>query len=148
MHNLNNVYLLYQYLRSWILSETQTSIEQIRNKRPRPLMSAWFICIFLFRSTATPCPDTGHIQTSAPNDPNMTLNTEKSKILHIYKLQKTRGPWALTLCLRTATWPLGKVPEVAHMPPFPTGSKLSLFSLYRQWFPKYGPDFQNCHIWA
>ena len=41
------------------------------------------------------------------------------------------------------TWPLAKVPEVAHILPFyPRGSKLSLFSLYRQQFPRYRPIFK------
>ncbi len=38
------------------------------------------------------------------------------------------------------TWNLIKVPEVAYGPSFyPRGSKLSLFSLYGQRFPRYGP---------
>ncbi len=46
------------------------------------------------------------------------------------------------------TWPLAKVPEVAqtHVPPvlsfYPRGAKLSLFSLYGQRFPRYGPIFK------
>ncbi len=33
--------------------------------------------------------------------------------------------------------------EVAHIPSFyPKGSKLSLFLLYGQWFPRYGPIFK------
>ena len=37
------------------------------------------------------------------------------------------------------TWPLAKVPEVAHILPFyPMGSKLSPFSLYGQRFLRYG----------
>ncbi len=36
------------------------------------------------------------------------------------------------------TWPLAKVPELAHILSFyPTGSKLSLFSLYKQRFLRY-----------
>ena len=42
------------------------------------------------------------------------------------------------------TWPLVKVPEVAHIHSFYLrGSKLSLFSLYRQLFPRYGPIFKT-----
>ena len=38
------------------------------------------------------------------------------------------------------TWNLKKVPEVAYAPCFyPTGWKLTLFSLYGQRFPRYGP---------
>ena len=38
---------------------------------------------------------------------------------------ETRGPWALTLCLRT-NLPLAKVPEVAHIPSvYPRGVQLS-----------------------
>ena len=104
---------------------------------------------------------------------------------------KTRGPWALTFCLRTnlaigqnarscpyilflpqgvkierifhstgssfrdtcrfSKLPylgmqlshLAKVPEVAHIPSFRhRGSKLSLFSLYGQWFLRYGLIFK------
>ncbi len=41
------------------------------------------------------------------------------------------------------TWPLAKVPEVAHIPSsYPKGMKLSLFSLYWQRFPRYGPIFK------
>ncbi len=44
------------------------------------------------------------------------------------------------------TWPLAKVPEVAHIPSFsPKGLKLTLFFLYGQQFPRL---FQNSHIWA
>ncbi len=43
------------------------------------------------------------------------------------------------------TWPLAKVPEVAHIPSYyAMGSKFSLFSLYGQRFP-IRADFQNCH---
>ncbi len=54
------------------------------------------------------------------------------------------------------TWPLIKVPEVAHLlsfcptpQPHPRGAKLNLhvLSLYGLRFPKY-KDFQNFHIWA
>ncbi len=41
----------------------------------------------------------------------------------------TRGPWALTFCLRS-------------------NFRINLFSLYGQQFPRYRPDFQNYHIWA
>ena len=75
--------------------------------------------------------------------------------------KKTRGPWALTLCLRT--WPLTKVPgrygrifqlaifghetlplaKVAHILCFyPRGSKWSLFLIYGQRFPIYGSIFE------
>ncbi len=38
---------------------------------------------------------------------------------------------------------IAKVPEVAHIPSFyPRGSKLSLFLLYGQRFPRYGPIFK------
>ncbi len=41
------------------------------------------------------------------------------------------------------TWPLVKVPQVAHVLSFyPKGSKLSLFSLYGQRFLRYGPIFK------
>ncbi len=41
------------------------------------------------------------------------------------------------------TWPLAKVPEVAHILSFyPRGSKLSRFLLYRQQFLRYGPIFK------
>ncbi len=41
------------------------------------------------------------------------------------------------------TCPLAKFPEVAHIPSFyPRWSKLSLFSLYGQRFPKYDPIFK------
>ncbi len=44
---------------------------------------------------------------------------------------------------RHETWPLTKVPEVAHIPSFyPIALKLSLFSLHRQWFPRYRPIFK------
>ncbi len=67
---------------------------------------------------------------------------------HIMTQIKTRGPWALALCLRTNLL-LAKVPEVAHIPSFyPRGVKLSLFLLYEQQFPRYGPFFLTCHIWA
>ncbi len=36
------------------------------------------------------------------------------------------------------TWPLAKVPEVAHILSYTRGSKLSLFSLYGQRFPRCG----------
>ena len=41
------------------------------------------------------------------------------------------------------TWQVSNlVPEVAHILSFyPKGSKLSLFLLYGQWFPRYGPIF-------
>ncbi len=40
------------------------------------------------------------------------------------------------------TWSLPKVPDVAHIFPFyPRVLKLSLFSLYGQQFPRYGPIF-------
>ena len=38
------------------------------------------------------------------------------------------------------TWPLATDPDVAHIAPFyPKGSKLRLFSLYGQQFPRYEP---------
>ena len=41
------------------------------------------------------------------------------------------------------TWPLAKVPEVAHIPSFYTkGLKLSLVSLYGQQFPRYRAIFK------
>ncbi len=41
------------------------------------------------------------------------------------------------------TWQVAKVPEVAHIPSFyPRGSKLSLFFLYGQRFPRYRPIFK------
>ena len=41
------------------------------------------------------------------------------------------------------TWPLTKDPEVAHIISFyPSGSKLSLFSLYGQRFSRYRPIFK------
>ena len=41
------------------------------------------------------------------------------------------------------TWPLAKVPEVAHILSFyPRGAKLSLFLLYGQRFPRYAPIFK------
>ena len=41
------------------------------------------------------------------------------------------------------TWPLAKVPEVVHILSFyPKGSKLSVFSVYGQRFPRYGPFFK------
>ncbi len=41
------------------------------------------------------------------------------------------------------TWPLAKVPQVADIVSFyPKGSKLSLFSLYGQRFPRYGQIFK------
>ena len=44
---------------------------------------------------------------------------------------------------RDETWPVSKVPEVAHLDSFyPIGSKLSLFSLYGQQFLRYGPIFK------
>ncbi len=47
------------------------------------------------------------------------------------------------------TWNLKKVPEVAYGPSFyPMGSKLSLFSLYESWFPRYRLIFKIGHIWA
>ena len=42
-----------------------------------------------------------------------------------------------------STWPLAKVPEVAHILSFyPMGSKLRLFLLYGQRFPRLGPIFK------
>ena len=47
--------------------------------------------------------------------------------------------------LEHETWQVAKVPEVAHIALFyPKRSKLSLFSLYGQRFPRYGPIFKNC----
>ena len=44
---------------------------------------------------------------------------------------------------RHEAWPLAKVPEVVHILFFyPRGSKLNLFSFYRQWFLRYGPIFK------
>ena len=75
--------------------------------------------------------------------------------------KNTRGPWALTLCLRTwpmtkvpgrygrifqraifrhETWPLAKVAHIVYF--YPRGSKWSLFMMYRQWFPIYGSIFE------
>ena len=48
-----------------------------------------------------------------------------------------------TLTFGHETWPLAKVPEVAHLLSFhPMGSKLSLFLLYGQRFLRYGPIFK------
>ncbi len=41
---------------------------------------------------------------------------------------------------KNETWSLTKDPEVSYIVPFcPRGLKLSLFLLYRQRFPRYGP---------
>ncbi len=59
----------------------------------------------------------------------------------VYGAIYTRGPWAFALCLRT-NLPLHKVPELAHIPSFYSkGSKLSLFLLYGQQFPRNRPFF-------
>ena len=52
------------------------------------------------------------------------------------------------------TWPLAKVPEVAHISSsfYPKGVKLSLFSLYGQRFVRYGEIFKTVtfghEIWS
>ncbi len=56
----------------------------------------------------------------------------------------TRGPWALTLCLRT-NMAIGQSSEVVHtlsLSLYPQGLKLSLFSLYGQRFLRYRPIFK------
>ena len=53
------------------------------------------------------------------------------KLGHIFKIA----------IFRYETWQVAKVPEVA--PSFnPRGSNLRLFSLYGQWFPRYGSIFK------
>ncbi len=61
--------------------------------------------------------------------------------------QEAHGPWRSAwqpVCLLTFLSQKSHIYSLST----PGGSKLSLFSLYGQWFPRYGPDFQNCHIWA
>ncbi len=65
--------------------------------------------------------------------------------------QYTRDPWAWMFCLRTHL-AIEQVPGRYCTYTFstPGGSKLNLFSLYRQWFPrcrsilKIGQSFQSC----
>ncbi len=66
------------------------------------------------------------------------------KLLGSDYTNKTRGPWALTLCLRT-NMAIGQVQKLhihEHSLSIPGGSKLSLFLLYGQRFPRYGPIFK------
>ncbi len=47
------------------------------------------------------------------------------------------------------TWPLAKVPEVAHiLSSYPRGSKMSLLLLYRERFLRYRPFFKITILWA
>ena len=47
------------------------------------------------------------------------------------------------------TWPLAKVPEVAHILSFhPTASKWSFIFDLRAEISEIWADFQSCHIWA
>ena len=80
----------------------------------------------------------------------------KCQILHIYHLSTPRGSKSSLFSLYRQrfsgyrlifkiaifgheTWPLAKMPDVAHMPSFyPRGSKLSLFSLYGHGFRDMG----------
>ena len=59
--------------------------------------------------------------------------------------QYTRGPWALTFCLTTHLAIDQICRQMSHIHTFYprwveiSGSKLSLFSRYQQWFPRYRP---------
>ncbi len=46
---------------------------------------------------------------------------------------------------KLGNWP--KCQELHIFSPLPMGLKLSLFSLYEQQFPRYGPIFKISHIW-
>ncbi len=50
-----------------------------------------------FCSTASRCSITGHFETSAPNDPKMSLSTKRSKV-PIYVLQLNRSPHFTRFC--------------------------------------------------
>ena len=57
-------------------------------------------------------------------------------------VEQTRGPWALTLCLRT-NLAIGQSSRSYTYTAFlPQGSNLSLFSLYEQQFPRYVAIFK------
>ncbi len=59
------------------------------------------------------------------------------------KKTETRGPWALTSCLRTNLVICQSSRSCTYTPFLPQGLKLSLFSLYEQQFPRYLPIFKN-----
>ncbi len=58
---------------------------------------------------------------------------------------REKGPFFKISIFGHDTWPLAKVPEVAHtclLSFYPKGSKWGIFSLYGQRFPRYGPIFK------
>ena len=61
---------------------------------------------------------------------------------------KTRGPWALMLCLRTNLAIGKRSSSCTYTVFYPRVSTLSLFSLYGQQFPKYRQIIKITHIWV
>ena len=61
---------------------------------------------------------------------------------HVNENNKTRGPWALTFCLRTTLAICESSRSCTYTPFLPQGWKLSLFSLYEQQFSRYVPIFK------
>ena len=58
---------------------------------------------------------------------------------------RDKGPFFKISIFGHETWPLAKVPEVAHtcmLSFYHKGSKWGIFSLYGQRFPRYGPIFK------
>ncbi len=63
-------------------------------------------------------------------------------------LQKTRGPWALTLCLRT-NLAIGQSARSCTYTLFlPQGGEIELIFALRAAVSEIQASFQNCHIWA
>ncbi len=65
----------------------------------------------------------------------------KSSLFSLYRERFSRYGLIFRIAIfGHETWPLAKMPDVAHIPSFhPKGSNLSLFSLYGQRFSRYGP---------
>ena len=65
--------------------------------------STWVPNFNLFFSAASCFWATGHFETSAPNDPQMTLNTERSKVPHIHVTTNPKSQISLVFALHAAS---------------------------------------------
>ena len=67
-----------------------------------------------FRSVTSRFGVTGHFDTSAPNDPQMTSNTKRLKVPHIYCIRAPESQISLHLALRPAAFEVQANLSQAH----------------------------------
>ncbi len=114
----------------------------------------WILNFSPFHSMASNVWVTGHFRTDAPNDPNMTLNTIRSKLSHIYVTSVTESSHFLAAGHFVSSAPNDPKNAIEAYKVKCTHIRVTslpeyeICSIYDQPFPSYRSFGDKCTEWS